>query len=185
MQALKRAFYNRDPLVVAREMLGALLIHEHPERGSMVGRVVETEAYRDVDDKACHAHKGKTARTEPMFGPPGHAYVYLIYGMYNMFNVVTWPRERPAAVLVRGVEPVMGIDGTTDGPGKLTRSMDIDRTLNTADLTGHRIFLAADAEYPDSKVCCGPRIGVDYAGEWAQKPWRFYVRSNRWVSKPR
>jgi DNA-3-methyladenine glycosylase len=177
-------FYRGDPLDVARSLLGSLVVHRHPVRGEIVGRIVETEAYRGQEDLACHASKGLTKRTRTMFGPPGRAYVYLIYGMYDMLNVVTWPEGDPAAVLIRAIEPVAGIERTTDGPGKLTQAMGITCELNDEPLTGDRLFVAADTDYPDVRVRTGPRIGIAYAGEWTQKPWRFYVADNSFVSKP-
>jgi len=176
-------FYADDPLVVAPGLLGALLIHHHPERGLLAGRIVETEAYRGMEDKACHASKGITKRTAPMFGPPGHAYVYLIYGMYEMLNAVTWPEGQPSAVLIRGVEPIAGIERTTNGPGKLTRALGIDRSLNESDLVSGRLIIVPDQIISKDCVETTPRIGVDYAGEWAEKPWRFCVRANPHVSK--
>ncbi len=178
-----RSFYAADPLEVARNLLGSLLVHRHPERGLLAGRIVETEAYRDEEDLACHASKGRTRRTDVMYGPPGYAYVYLIYGMYDMFNVVTWPQGRPSAVLVRGIEPVAGITRTTNGPGRLTRALAIDRTLNKVDLTAERLFVAPDVTFDDSRVEASERIGIDYAGEWARKPWRFSVVGNPHVSR--
>ncbi|HIA04362.1 MAG TPA: DNA-3-methyladenine glycosylase [Myxococcales bacterium] len=178
-------FYLNDPLFVARNLLGSLVVHAHPERGTIIGRIVETEAYRGTEDLACHASKGRTARTEVMFGPPGRAYVYLIYGMYEMLNFVTWPKDTPAAVLIRGIEPVKGIERTSDGPGKLTKALGITRELNGISLEGPRLFAAPDLEVMDSQVKAGPRIGVDYAGEWAQRPWRFLIKNNNHVSRPR
>src|SRR5215218_2863280 len=126
---LPRAFYNRPALVVAKDLLGKVLVHS--ENGiRRAGIIVETEAYVGEHDLAAHSSKGRTARTEVMFGPPGHAYVYLIYGMYDCFNVVTERDGYAAAVLVRGVAPVTGCDGKTDGPGKLCRAMHITRALN-------------------------------------------------------
>jgi len=178
-------FYAQDPLVVAPALLGDLLVHNHPERGWIVGRIVETEAYRGTEDLACHASKGETSRTAPMFGDPGYAYVYLIYGMYDMFNAVTWPKDQPSAVLVRAVEPVHNIDRTTDGPGKLTRALGINRAHNTLNLSTGCIRIVPDQTIPPEAIEQDRRIGVDYAGVWAQKPWRFYVRSNVHVSKRR
>jgi len=177
-------FYANDPLVVAPRLLGSLLIHNHPNRGLLAGRIVETEAYRGMEDQACHASKGQTKRTAPMFGPPGRAYVYLIYGMYEMFNVVTWPEGKPSAVLIRGVEPIAGIERTTNGPGKLTRALHINRSLNQSDLVSGPLIIVPDQTIPTDCMETSPRIGVDYAGEWAEKPWRFSVRGNPHVSKP-
>lgn len=180
----ERAFYEQDPLVVARGLLGMLLVHRHDGQ-ERAGRIVEVEAYRGEEDLACHAAPGPTARNAPMYGPAGHAYVYLIYGMYDMMNVVTWPEGAPSAVLVRAVEPVHGIDRKTDGPGKLTRALGITRALNREDLRGERLFIAEGEPVPDRLVEQSPRIGVDYAGEWAARPWRFSVAGNRHVSRRR
>lgn len=186
MTPLPRDFYAADPLEVAPALLGALLVHRHPLHGERVGRIVETEAYRDEEDLACHASRGRTRRTETMYGPAGHAYVYLIYGMYDMFNAVTWPEGRPSAVLVRAVEPISGIERTTDGPGKLTRALGIDRTLNGCDLTGDRLFIVpGEARVARADIETSPRIGVDYAGEWAARPWRFSVAGSAHVSRRR
>lgn len=182
-EVLPREFYEADPLKVAPGLLGSLLVHRHPTRGEIIGRIVETEAYRGEEDLACHASAGVTTRTRVMFGPPGHAYVYLIYGMYNMLNAVTWPEGKAAAVLIRAIEPLAGIDRTTDGPGKLTLAMGIDRTLNAQDLCGQRLFICRELEIAPNAVETGPRIGVDYAGVWADKPWRFWIRDSRYVSR--
>jgi len=176
-------FYEKDPLTVAPALLGDLLVHNHPEKGWLVGRIVETEAYRGMEDLACHASKGETQRTAPMFGAPGRAYVYLIYGMYDMFNAVTWPAGQPSAVLIRAIEPVLNINRTTDGPGKLTRALAIDRTHNNSDLTSGAVRIIPDQRVVPSKIASSPRIGVDYAGEWAKRPWRFTVRANPFVSR--
>src|SRR5918992_1304492 len=124
---LPRSFYEQSTIVVAKQLLGKYLVRKHPE-GVTIGRIVETEAYVGPHDLACHAAKGRTARTEVMFGPGGHAYVYLVYGLHHCFNVVTGPAGEPAAVLVRALEPVSGLHLPADGPGKLCRAMGITRT---------------------------------------------------------
>jgi DNA-3-methyladenine glycosylase len=146
---------------------------------------VETEAYVGEHDLACHASKGRTARTSVLFGPPGRAYVYLIYGMHHCFNVVTEPDGVAAAVLVRALEPLSGItlDERTDGPGKLCRALGITLALNREDLTGPRIYLEDAPPIPPRAIARGPRIGVEYAGAWADKPYRFWVRDNPFVSR--
>lgn len=179
------SFFENDPLVVARELLGAILVYVNDSGLRVAGRIVETEAYRGEDDQACHARFGKTKRTSTMYGPPGRAYVYLIYGIYHMLNVVTWPEDHPAAVLIRGVEPLFGVDLSTDGPGKLCRAFGISRELNGADLCGDHVFIVPCQKIAERDVATGPRIGVDYAGDWANRPWRFAVRGNRFVSRPR
>jgi DNA-3-methyladenine glycosylase len=190
---LPRSFYERSTIVVAKQLLGKYLVRQHP-KGNTVGRIVETEAYVGPQDLACHAAKGRTARTEVMFGPPGHAYVYFIYGFYNMLNLVTEAKDYPAAVLIRAVEPVQGIElmqnrrrssalrSLASGPGKLCQAFGIDRSLNGADLCGGVLFVQ-DSGDPVPKFLAKPRIGVDYAGKWKDKPYRFLVRGNEFVSK--
>jgi DNA-3-methyladenine glycosylase len=145
---------------------------------------VETEAYVGPQDLACHASKGRTARTEVMFGPPGRAYVFLIYGMYWCFNVVTCASGVGAAVLVRAVEPTEGIDAAvrTDGPGRLCRALGITRAHNGANLLGGTLYIEQAPPVPPRRRARGPRIGVDYAGPWAAKPYRFWIRGNAHVS---
>jgi DNA-3-methyladenine glycosylase len=172
---------------VARDLLGRRLARVD-EGVAIAGRIVETEAYIGSEDLACHASKGRTKRTEVMFGPPGVAYVYLIYGMYHCLNAVTEGEGFPAAVLIRAVEPEVGIQGRTDGPGRLCRAMGIDRTLNGVDLTGETLFIASgdrpQGQPPDDAlVDSGPRVGIEYAGEWTDKPWRFWLKGNRYVSR--
>lgn len=177
-------FYVRPALPVARELLGKVLVLD--EGGvRRAGRIVETEAYIGEHDLACHAAKGRTPRTEVLFGPPGRAYVYLIYGMYHCFNVVTEPEGVAAAVLVRGLEPLEGFPdkAATDGPGKLCRAMGLTLAHNREDLLGDRLHLLDAPAVPDRQVAKGPRIGVDYAGEWAAKPYRFWIRDNPFVSR--
>jgi DNA-3-methyladenine glycosylase len=178
---LSRTFYARETLLVARDLLGMHLVHAGPE-GEQVGRIVETEAYKGPHDLAAHSSRGRTKRTEVMFGPPGHAYVYLIYGFWNCLNVVTAADGTPHAVLLRGLEPVKGITATTHGPGLLCRALHIDRGLNGTDLLGDTLWLEKPARYRPPKVARATRIGVDYAGDWARKPWRFIDRDSPYVS---
>lgn len=179
---LNREFYSRETLLVARDLLGMHLIHCGPE-GEQVGRIVETEAYKGPHDLAAHSARGRrTRRTEVMFGPPGHAYVYLIYGFWNCLNIVTAADGTPHAVLLRALEPVSGIANTTHGPGLLCRALHIDRSLNGTDLLGNTLWLEKPARYRAPSVGRGPRIGVDYAGDWARKPWRFFDRNSPYVS---
>src|SRR5690606_3700488 len=180
-RVLRRSFYARGTLSVARDLLGMHLARAH-ERGVQVGRIVEVEAYKGPEDRAAHSSKGRTRRTEVMFGPPGHAYVYLIYGFWHCLNVVTAPDGVPHAVLIRALEPVSGIDDTTHGPGLLCRALDIDRSLNGADLLGDTLWIERPARLRKPRIACSPRIGVDYAGEWALKPWRFYDADSPYVS---
>lgn len=168
---LTQAYFTRPTLIVARSLIGKYLIRENG-RGTIVGKIVEVEAYVGAEDKACHASKGRTARTEVLFGPPGISYVYLIYGMYHMLNVVTERADFPAAVLIRAIE----VDGELiDGPGKLCRELGIDRSLHRVDLTEGRAIWFEDRgrRVSSNQVGTLPRIGVDYAGLWAKKPWRF------------
>jgi len=180
---LDRAFYDRPAETVARDLLGRLLVHDTPD-GPRIGRIVEVEAYLGPGDLAAHTSRGRTARTKAMFGPPGHAYVYLIYGMHHCMNVVTGPLESGSAVLLRALEPVQGISVSTRGPGRLTKAMEIDRRHYGLDLcqSDSLLYLADDGHTPIS-IRNSPRIGVDYAGEWAGKPLRFYIGESSWVSK--
>ncbi len=190
---LPRSFYEQNTIDVAKQLLGKYLVRKHPEGGA-VGRIVETEAYVGPQDLACHASKGRTARTEVMFGPAGHAYVYFIYGFYNMLNLVTEAKDYPAAVLIRAVEPVDGIElmkerrqngalrNLASGPGKLCQAFAVDRSLNGADLRGNVLYVEDRGE-PIPKFQATPRIGVDYAGKWKSKPYRFLVRGSEFISK--
>jgi DNA-3-methyladenine glycosylase len=181
---LPRDFYARKTATVAKDLLGRVLVHQHGDI-RRAGRIVETEAYVGPHDLACHASKGRTARTEVLFGPPGTAYVYLIYGMYDCFNAVTEPEGHASAVLVRAVSPIEGCDGKTDGPGKLCRAMHITRTHNRLDLTGAHLFVEEGTPVTARKIERGPRIGVDYAGDWAHEPLRFWIRGDAHVSRKR
>jgi len=190
---LRRSFYEQPTIEVARQLLGKYLIRKHPD-GTTVGRIVETEAYIGPQDKACHASRGRTPRTEIMFGRAGHAYVYMIYGFHYMLNIVTEAADFPAAVLIRAVEPLEGLSlmqsrrqterlrSLASGPGKLCRAFAIDRTLNGNDVCGKVLYLDDHGE-PAPKVATTSRIGVDYAGKWKHKPWRFLIKGNEFVSK--
>ena len=171
------SFFDRPTLTVAVELLGKYLVRKTPD-GLRAGRIFEVEAYVGQNDLACHASKGRTKRTEVLFGPPGRAYVYLIYGMYHCLNVVTEQASFPAAVLIRAIEcgPTL-----IDGPGRLCRALTIDKTLNRHDLTtGQELWLEDRGErIVRSAVEKLPRIGVDYAGDWAAKPWRFRITSDQ------
>jgi DNA-3-methyladenine glycosylase len=181
-QKLPCEFYDRDPIVVAKELLGKHLVHvcDGAER---VGRIVEVEAYLGPHDLAAHSARGRTKRTEVMFGPPGHAYVYLIYGMYSCMNVVTQREGVASAVLLRAVEPVRSIEGRTQGPGLLCRAMGIDRRLNGHDLLSDDFYIADSGRTERFRIVKRPRIGVDYAGRWARRLLRFYVQDNPFVSR--
>jgi DNA-3-methyladenine glycosylase len=178
-------FYEASALSVARRLLGKTLVHRVDGK-RRAGRISEVEAYIGAHDLACHASKGRTPRTEVLFGPPGKAYVYLIYGMYHCFNVVTGKEGHAAAVLVRSVEPLEGIAPgvRTDGPGRLCRALGITLRENRLDLTERSLFLEDAPWVPASRVARGPRIGVDYAGTWAERPYRLWLADSAWVSKP-
>ncbi|HXZ43244.1 MAG TPA: DNA-3-methyladenine glycosylase [archaeon] len=195
---LPREFYTRtNVLTVARQLLGQRLVIPARNGTRVAGIIVETEAYRGPQDRASHAYGGRrTNRTETMYQIGGTAYVYFVYGMYYQFNVVTNLNEIPHAVLVRALEPVEGIElmrerrpgqsdhNLTNGPGKLCIALGIDRSLDRADLLGDGIWIEESSKrIMPSVIACGPRVGVDYAGEWVEKPWRFWIRDNPFVSR--
>jgi DNA-3-methyladenine glycosylase len=165
---LEREFYIRDVLEVAPGIIGKNMVIRLPEGHYGRYKITEVEAYRGIEDRACHAFKGKTARTKIMFSQGGHLYIYLIYGMYWMLNIVTGEEDNPQAVLIRGIDSI-------NGPGKLTRALGIDKSYYGEDLTkSERIWIEESGETPVIKT--SPRIGIDYAGEyWASKPWRYYI----------
>jgi DNA-3-methyladenine glycosylase len=172
---LPRAFFARSTVVVARSLIGKYLVRQNGQ-ATTAGKIIETEAYVGPHDLACHASKGRTQRTDVLFGVPGTAYVYMIYGMYHCLNVVTEREEYPAAVLIRAIE----VDGALiDGPGRLCRAFAIDRTLNRIDMTaGQDLWFEDRGErIPARTVGAHPRIGVDYAGAWAKKPYRFRLQT--------
>jgi DNA-3-methyladenine glycosylase len=167
-------YFRRPTLTIARSLLGKYLVRKNG-KGTLAGKIIEVEAYVGPQDKACHASKGRTARTDVLFGPPGISYVYLIYGMYHCLNVVTERVEFPAAILIRAIE----IDGELiDGPGRLCRAMQIDRSLNRLDMTNGEFLWFEDRAVVVRKTDIGAfaRIGVDYAGKWAEKPWRYRLK---------
>jgi len=180
---LPREFYARDTVAVARDLLGKYLVRvvDGIER---IGRIVEAEAYLGPHDLAAHSSKGRTRRTEVMFGPPGHAYVYLIYGMHHCTNVVTGREGSGSAVLLRALEPVQNVAGRTSGCGLLSKAMGIDRSLTGHDLLSDDFFLAYPPADEAFEVIVSRRVGVDYAREWADKPLRFYVAGSPFVSRP-
>ncbi len=195
---LQRSFYARDSLVVAPECIGKLLVHDAPE-GLSAGRIVECEAYRGPEDQAAHSHKGRrTARTEVMFGPAGHAYMFLLYGSSWALNFVTAEEGVPQVVLIRAVEPSLGEPimsrrreipagrrEISNGPGKLCQALGLDRRFYGADLTVGPLYVAEDpAQKAPPIVATSARINIPYAGAWVEKPWRFYERGNRYVSVP-
>jgi DNA-3-methyladenine glycosylase len=180
---LERAFYARDTRTVARALLGKVLVHLD---GGVrrAARIVETEAYHGPGDLASHARAGPTQRAAIMFGPPGVAYVYLIYGTSHCMNVVTGPEGFPSAVLLRAGEPVEGCLHSTRGPGNLCRALGITRAHdNGRDLVGEDLFVE-DAPSPAERIVTGPRVNVDSAGGWAARPWRYALLGNPCVSRP-
>lgn len=182
MTKLPRSFYDRDTIIVANELLGKYLVHVH-DGLEYIGRIVEVEAYLGPHDLAAHSAKGLTNRTKVMFGPPGYAYVYLIYGMYHCVNVVTQQEGHASAVLLRALEPIQTISGRTQGPGLLCKALHIDKTLNGQDLLSDHFYIAEPPVTPSFQIVKRPRIGVDYAKKWAKKPLRFYIKDNPYVSK--
>ena len=173
---IEPGFFDRDTLEVAEDLLGKLLVREIDGQVRW-GRLVEVEAYCGPEDRAAHSWRGRTPRTGVMYGPPGHAYVYLIYGMYNCLNFVTRQEGCPQAVLIRAMEPGPGVDRSS-GPGLVCRSMGIDRTLNGRRLQPPELYLVDDGYRPaPGAIARTPRVGVGYAGEWAELPWRFCLDS--------
>lgn len=193
---LSREFYNRPALEVATDLLGKVLVRRF-ERRILSGTIVETEAYVGPHDLACHASKGRTPRTEVMFGPPGFSYVYQVYGFHFCFNVVTEPEGYPAAVLIRALEPLEGTHrmrqfrggerrdtDLTSGPGKLCQALAIDKRLNGEDLLENRLWIE-DRRFSSGPIAATARVGINYAGKYADKPWRFFVQGNPHVSRTR
>jgi DNA-3-methyladenine glycosylase len=193
---LQRSFYEREILTVAKELLGKVLVHQSSE-GTTAGRIVEVEAYCGPEDKAAHSYGGrKTPRNEVMYGEKGHAYVYFIYGMYFCINITAGDTAgKPEAVLIRSLEPVAGQDlmvkrrGTkakpatlTNGPSRLCMAMGITKQQNKADLTSPPLYIQDATNIAANDVVEMTRIGIDYAGEWRDIPWRFYIRGNSFVS---
>jgi len=180
MKRQNRDFFERDTLKVAEELLGNILVREINSK-TIKGRILETEAYLGVGDKACHARHGKTKRNEVMWGEAGHAYVYLCMGLHNLLNIVTEKEGFPAAVLIRKFEPLSGIDAKLKsyGPGNLTKYLQIDRTLNGLDITSSGELMIIDDGHKvlKSQIQKLPRVGIDYAKEHKNLPWRFvYTR---------
>ncbi|WP_333676328.1 DNA-3-methyladenine glycosylase [Muricomes intestini] len=201
MEKLSREFYNRDSLIIAKELLGKVLVHE--VNGEKVrAKIVETEAYMGVEDKAAHSYGGRrTPRVEVMYGKPGVSYVYFIYGMYFCFNVVTREEGVPQAVLIRALEPLEGLDfmaqnrykkqydelnrkqitGLTSGPGKLCTALQIDKSLNGEDLCGNSLYIE-EGDGTDFHIVSAKRVGIDRTEEARDYLWRFYIKDNRYVS---
>lgn len=201
MKKLDRAFYNRESLVVAKELLGKVLVHEVNGQ-KIVAKIVETEAYMGIEDKAAHSYGGRrTQRVEVMYGGPGFSYVFIVYGMYHCFNVVTMEEGIPQAVLIRAVEPIEGFElmahnrykkpfnelkksqiyGLTNGPGKLCKALLIDKSINGEDLCGNKLYIG-DTQEENFTIVSSKRVGIDYAEEAKDFLWRFYIKDNRYVS---
>ena len=197
LRKLPREFYlSHDTVGVARGLLGKLIVVPAPDGRRVSGMIVETEAYLGVEDRAAHSYGGRrTARTEATYALGGHAYVFFVYGMYFQFNVVTGPVDLPNVVLIRAVEPVEGIEimrerrgpmkdrNLTSGPGKLCIALGIDKSYNLEDLLGDRIWLEEYSEISGDEIAVGNRVGIDYAGEDIDKPWRFWIKDNIYVSR--
>ena len=198
---LNREFYNNDSLIVAKALLGKVLVHEIDGQKISV-KIVETEAYMGISDKAAHSYGGKrTQRVEVMYGGPGFSYVFFVYGMHYCFNVVTREEGNPQAVLIRAAEPIEGLDimarnrfdkpysqlsksqmkNLTNGPGKLCSALSIDRNLNGKDMCGNKLYLV-EVENEKFSIVSAKRVGVDYAGEAKDYLWRFYIEDNPYVS---
>lgn len=187
MQKLSRDFYARDTVAVAMDLLGTYLVR-HLDGLGKIGKIVEVEAYLGAHDLAAHSSKGITKRTKIMYGPPGFAYVYLIYGIHHCMNVVTEPEGCGSAVLIRAVEPIRNITGNTKGPGLVCKAMGIDLKLNGHDLCGEDFYIAStvtdeNAHSARTRIVQRPRIGVAYAGKWADELLRFYIEGSQFISK--
>ncbi len=203
MEKLSRDFFLRDTLTVAKDLLGKHLVRVIGGE-YIITRIVETEAYIGPEDKGSHSYGGKrTSKNETMYALGGFAYVYIIYGMYPCFNVVTEAIDKPSAVLIRGVEPITGLNtiavnrygmdyeklaksqifNLTSGPGKLCKALLIDKSLNGVDMCDDSPLYICDSDYKDFIVQTSPRIGIDYAEEHKYLPWRFYIKDNKFVSK--
>jgi DNA-3-methyladenine glycosylase len=188
LTVLPRSFYNRPTIEVARGLLGKILVH-----GETAGRIVETEAYLGGDDLAAHSARGITERTRVIFGPPGHAYVYFIYGMYECLNLVAEPDGKPGCVLIRALEPMAGIEimqrrrpkartlrDLASGPGKLTLAMAIDRAQNGVDVTRGSLVVRQPQPEPEIEILVTPRVGIT---QCAELPLRFLIAGNPFVSR--
>lgn len=199
MEKLSRGFFSRDAIEVSQDLLGKKLVHKTKEAKTS-GMIVETEAYKGPEDKASHAYGNlKTERTKAQFLDGGHTYIYLIYGMYYCFNIVVSEKDKPEAVLIRGLEPLEGVDvmkerreledlennktNLTNGPGKLCEAMNLTKKENRVDLCSSKnLYLTKYKEIPENRIIQTKRINVDYAEEAKDYPWRFYIKDNRFVS---
>lgn len=197
MKKLTREFFTRaDTVQIARDLLGATLVVPDENGVRVSGIIVETEAYCGIEDKAAHSYNNRrTKRTETMFAVGGTVYIFFIYGMYYQFNIVAGETESPHAILIRAIEPLENIElmrerrgqmkdaNLTSGPGKLCIAFGIDKTFNNADLLGDQVWLEKGAKVSDAEIVAGKRIGIDYAEEYAEKPWRFWLKENKFVSR--
>jgi DNA-3-methyladenine glycosylase len=201
LKRLTANFYQQNSFNLAQKLLGCFLIRKLASGKTIIGKIVEVEVYFGPDDLASHASKGRTKRTELMFGPPGYAYIYLIYGMYNCLNIVTEKNNFPAAILIRSLEPIEGIklmmsnrhlkhsqlvNKITNGPGKLCQALRINNKLNGLNLiTSQELFIAKNPQLKikPKDIISTKRIGIDYAKHYKNKPWRYYLKKNRFVSK--
>lgn len=188
----ERAWFDRPATDLAIALLGCRLVHVSPD-GAVGGRIVEVEAYRGPEDRAAHASRGLTPRTATMFGPPGHLYVYLVYGMHHCMNVVAGPGGKPEAVLIRSMALDEGVElararrgavperGLASGPGNVGKALGVDRSLDGSDLLAGPIRV--EPSTARVSISRGPRVGVDYAGPWAARPWRFWITDDSCVSR--
>ncbi|MGD0176007.1 MAG: DNA-3-methyladenine glycosylase [Candidatus Bathyarchaeia archaeon] len=191
LRVLPRKFYARDTVRVAKCLLGKRLVRVKG-RSRMEGRIVEVEAYRGLDDPASHAFRGPTPRNAPMFGEPGHAYVYFTYGNHYCLNITTQATGTPGAVLIRAVEPIEGLQAMrrlrpnvsdpnlTNGPGKLTKALGIDRALNEVDMTKPSPLFVVDSDETQFEIARSARVGISRGTDLL---WRFHIRGNPYVSK--
>ncbi len=193
--ALERAWFDRPADDLARDLLGCRLVHAATE-GTVGGRIVEVEAYRGPEDLAAHSSRGLTPRNAVMFGSPGHLYVYLVYGLHHCLNVVAGPGDKPEAVLIRALAVEEGVDlararrgasvpdrRLASGPGNVGQALGIDRSLNGANLLEDVVWIEPRQE-PEPRIASGPRVGIDYAGDWTARPLRFWISDDAHVSRP-
>jgi DNA-3-methyladenine glycosylase len=185
MKKASQRFYEREAIVLAKDLIGCVLVHRLSADRMLRARIVETEAYVGEHDLASHASRGRTRRTEVMFGPAGRAYVYFIYGMHEMFNIVCGVQGDAQAVLIRAAEPLDGWVADLSGPGKLARAFQITRAHNALDLGGDELYVLHGPAASGRRVVTTRRVGVDYAKQWKDRPLRFLDADSQAVSKPK